>query len=49
MDLDNVILNPVIKHSDTQIRTNNLITMLEQTFARIMNSRVDLLSNISEK
>jgi len=31
-----------------QIRTNNLITMLEQTFDRLMNSRVNLLANISE-
>jgi len=47
MDLDN-IKKTVIKHLDTQIRTNNLITMLEQTFRRIMNSRVNLLANISE-
>jgi len=32
MNLDNII-SPVIKHSDTQIRTNNIITMLEPTFA----------------
>jgi len=37
MDLDNV-KTPVIKHLDTQIQTNNPITMLEQTFSIIMNS-----------
>ena len=47
MDLDNVI-SPLIKQSDTQIRTNKLITMLEQLFARIMNSQVNLLANIAK-
>jgi len=45
--VDNV-KKPVIKHSDTQNRTYNLITMLDQTFAIIMTLRVNLLANISE-
>jgi len=43
MDLDNG-KRSVIKHSDTDIRTNNVIIMLEQTFARIVNSRMNSLA-----
>jgi len=32
MDLDNIKISPVIKHSDTQIRTNNLITNIRENY-----------------
>ena len=47
MGLDNVN-RPANKHSDTHIPTNNMITMLEQSIARIVNSRMNSLANISE-
>ena len=47
MDLDNV-LRPVIQYLDNQTQTNNLIIIEEQTFAKTIISRVNLLANISE-